>query len=46
MLIENYNRTYEQNEFLGLNDLKTENYGEEQVVEEEIVVEENAVVAQ
>ena len=28
MEIEHYSRTYEQNEELGLNDMKTENYGE------------------
>lgn len=26
MKIENYERSYEQNEILGLNDMKTENY--------------------
>lgn len=30
--IEEYERTYEQNEELGLNDMKTENYEEEAVV--------------
>jgi hypothetical protein len=30
MTIEHYDRTWEQNENLGINDMKTENYGEEQ----------------
>ena len=29
LTIEEYERTHEQNEELGLNDMKTENYGEE-----------------
>jgi zinc finger protein len=29
MKVEHYERTYEQNELLGLNDMKTENYKEE-----------------
>uniref|UniRef100_A0A182Q2Z5 Zinc finger protein ZPR1 n=1 Tax=Anopheles farauti TaxID=69004 RepID=A0A182Q2Z5_9DIPT len=35
-----YHRSYDQNEELGLNDMKTENYGEEQ--EEEVVVADEA----
>ncbi|GAA6036729.1 hypothetical protein JCM8097_003450 [Rhodosporidiobolus ruineniae] len=34
MLDEEYERTYDQNDELGLNDIKVENYGEEEEVEE------------
>ena len=30
MTVERYKRTWEQDEELGLNDIKTENYGEEE----------------
>ena len=30
MTVERYTRTWEQDEELGLNDIKTENYGEEE----------------
>lgn len=30
MTIDRYDRTWEQNELLGLNDMKVENYGEEE----------------
>ena len=34
MTVERYKRTWEQDEELGLNDIKTENYGEEKEGEE------------
>ena len=30
MTVEDYDRTYEQNDVLGLNDMKTENYEEDE----------------
>ncbi len=35
MTVEHYERNYEQNELLGLNDIKTENYEEKDVGEED-----------
>ena len=32
MTIEKYERSFEQNEELGLNDLKTEDYGEKEIL--------------
>lgn len=37
MTVEEYERTFDQNEALGLNDMKTENY-EEETVESKAVV--------
>ena len=34
MTVERYKRTWEQDEELGLNDIKTENYGEEEIQEQ------------
>ncbi len=35
MTVDRYDRTWEQNEALGLNDMRTENYGEQEQQEEE-----------
>jgi hypothetical protein len=44
MIVEHYERSYEQNELLGLNDMKTEDYQEEKEEEKEDDDDDDVVV--